>query len=176
MHKDCEKILFSLEDIVARCEALGQLINHDYQDKNPLLIGLLNGSVPFLAELCKHIDVDMEYTFMQVSSYKGTQSSDLNITKDLGVDVSQRDLLIVEDIIDTGKTLKTVKELLLARGARSVKIVTLLDKKEARTHDIEADYVGFDIENQFVIGFGLDFNQKYRQLPYVGILKEDCYK
>ena len=176
MHKDCKEILFSLEDIVTRCEELGQQINHDYEGKRPLFIGLLNGSVPFLAELCKHIDLDMEYTFMQVSSYKGTQSSDLNITKDLGVDVSQRDLLIIEDIIDTGKTLKTVKELLLARAARSVKIVTLLDKKEARTHSIEADYVGFDIANQFVIGFGLDFDQKYRQLPYVGILKEECYK
>ena len=133
--------------------------------------------MPFLAELIKHIDLDIEYDFMDVSSYEGTESSgDIRILKDLDRSIRNENVILVEDIIDTGRTLKTVTRMMWEKGASDVKIITLLDKPERRTVEIEADYVGFTIPNEFVIGYGLDFNQKYRNLPYVGILKEECYK
>ena len=113
---------------------------------------------------------------MDISSYEGVESRTITIKKDLDQDVKGKDILLVEDILDTGKTLTTVKAMLEERGATSVEIVTMLDKKEGRTYPIEAKYVGFEIPNAFVIGYGLDFNEKYRQLPYVGILKEECYQ
>lgn len=173
-----KQVLYTNEQIVNRCEELGSELSKIYEDKNPLIIGLLKGSVPFLAELIKHITVDMEIDFMDVSSYgDGTTSSgNVKIVKDLDISVTGRDIIIAEDIIDTGRTLKVVKELLLNRGAASVKVVCLLDKKERREALIEADIVGFTIPNEFVIGFGLDYAQKYRNLPYIGVLKEECYK
>lgn len=173
-----KQVLFTNEQIVERCEQLGNEISKKFDGKNPIVIGLLKGSVPFLAELIKHIDIDMEIDFMDVSSYgDGTTSSgNVKIIKDLDVSVTGKDIIIAEDIIDTGKTLKVVKQLLLSRGAASVTIICLLDKKERREVEIEADIVGFTIPNEFVIGFGLDFAQKYRNLPYIGILKEECYK
>jgi len=176
MHKDIKKILVSHNEIVARCKELAQQINRDYSvSQPPLFLGLLKGSVPFLSELAKHITLDIEFGFMQVSSYTGTVSSALSIKTDYEEDITGKDILIVEDILDTGKTLVTVMELLLSRNAKSVKVVTLLDKKEGRLVELEADYVGFSIPNEFVVGFGLDFNEKYRNLPYVGILKDECY-
>ena len=150
--------------------------NHDYHDKEVILVGLLKGSVPFLAELSKYIEIDVTFDYMDVSSYEGVESRTITIKKDLDQDVKGKDILLVEDILDTGKTLTTVKAMLEERGATSVEIVTMLDKKEGRTYPIEAKYVGFEIPNAFVIGYGLDFNEKYRQLPYVGILKEECYQ
>lgn len=176
MHKDVKEILYTQEEIVEKCKELAKQITNDYNDKEVILVGLLKGSVPFLAELSKYIELDVTFDYMDVSSYEGVESRTITIKKDLDQDVKGKDILLVVDILDTGKTLTTVKAMLEERGANSVEIVTMLDKKEGRTYPIEAKYVGFEIPNAFVIGFGLDFNEKYRQLPYVGILKEECYQ
>ena len=179
MHPCLEKIKLNEDEIVARCKELGQQINQEYKNNEqpPLLVALLKGSVPFLAELIKHIDLDIQFDFMDVSSYEGTESiGDIKILKDLDCSVKNLDILLVEDIVDTGRTLKTVKAMLKNKGAKTVRVVTLLDKPDRRVVDIEADYTGFEIPNEFVVGFGLDFNQKYRNFPFVGVLKEECYK
>ncbi len=178
MHKNVARILVSEEEIVKKSAELGKQITEDYKDgQAPILVALLKGSVPFLAELIKHIDLDIEFDFMDVSSYEGTESiGDIKIIKDLDRSIRGENVILVEDIIDTGRTLKTVTKLMKDKGAKDVKVVTLLDKPDRRVVEIEADYVGFVIPNEFVIGYGLDFNQKYRNLPYVGVLKEECYK
>ena len=177
MNKDIKEILITEDEIINRCKELGKEITKDYQGKTPILIGLLKGSVPFLAELMKRIEINMEIDFMDVSSYSGTESTgDVRIDKDLSNSIVGDDVIVVEDIVDTGKTLQKVVGLLYSKGANSVRIVSLLDKPERRIVDLKADYIGFTIPDAFVVGFGLDFNQKYRNLPYVGILKEDCYK
>ena len=172
-----EKVLISEDEIRERCREIGAQISADYEGKYPIIVGLLKGSVPFMAELIKNITVECEIDFMAVSSYSGVESmGDVKIVKDLDRSIRGLDVLVVEDIVDTGKTLQKVKELLYSKGANDVKIVSLLDKPDRRIVDIEAEYVGFTIPNEFVIGFGLDFDQKYRNLPYVGVLKEECYK
>ena len=172
-----EKVLISEEEIVKRCKELGAQISKDYAGKDPMIIGLLKGSVPFMAELIKNIDIDCTIDFMAVSSYSGLESmGDVKIVKDLDTSIKYVNVLVVEDIVDTGKTLEKVKQLLYSKGANDVKVVSLLDKPDRRIVQIEAEYVGFVIPNEFVVGFGLDFNQKYRNLPYVGVLKEECYK
>ena len=177
MNENVKKVLVSQEQITERAKQLGKQISEDYKDKYPILIALLKGSVPFMAELMKYIEIDMETEFMDVSSYAGTKSTgEVKIIKDLDRSIRDCDVIIVEDIVDTGRTLKTVTELLYSKGANSVKIVTLLNKEAGRVVDIKADYIGFEIENEFVIGFGLDYDEKYRNLPYVGVLKEKCYK
>lgn len=176
MHKDIKEILFSEEQICSKCEELAKQIDEDYKGQSIILVGLLKGSVPFMAELAKHLESDVMFDYMNVSSYDGVESKTLVVKQDLQEDISGKNILIVEDILDTGKTLKNVKNMLENRNAKSVKIVTLLDKEEGRVFDMKADYVGFKIPNAFVVGYGLDFNERYRQLPYVGILKEDCYK
>ena len=176
MHNDIDRILLSEEEIVNRCKELGKQISMDYAGKHLVLVGLLKGSVPFMSELMKRIECDTEIDFMDVSSYDGTESQgDVRIIKDLDRSPKDDDILIVEDIVDTGRTLKTVKKLLLSKGASSVKIVTLLDKPDRRVVEIEPDYCGFIVPNEFVVGYGLDFNQKYRNLPYIGVLKPECY-
>ena len=177
--KTIKEVLFTQEQITARAKELGRQITEDYRatGKTPLLVALLRGSVPFLAELVKHIDLDIQFDFMDVTSYAGTESQgEIKILKDLDTPIKDKDILVVEDIIDTGMTLTTVCELFHTRGASSVKIVTLLNKPSRRKTRIEADYIGFEVPNEFVVGFGLDFNQKYRCLPYVAVLKEECYK
>ena len=177
MNNDIKEILITEDEIINRCKELGKEITKDYQGKTPILIGLLKGSVPFLAELMKRIEINMEIDFMDVSSYSGTESTgDVRIDKDLSNSIVGDDVIVVEDIVDTGKTLQKVVGLLYSKGANSVRIVSLLDKPERRIVDLKADYIGFTIPDAFVVGFGLDFNQKYRNLPSVGILKEDCYK
>ena len=176
MHKDIKEILISGEEISAKCQELAKQINEGYQGKEVILVGLLKGSIPFLAELSKYLDCDVRFDYMSVSSYDGVESKTLVVKQDLKEDVRGKNILIVEDILDTGKTLFNVKEMLLKREANSVKIVTMLDKEEGRVFNMKADYAGFKIPNAFVVGYGLDFNEKYRQLPYVGILKEECYK
>lgn len=179
MNKDIKSVLYSEEDIVKRCSELGKQITDDYKGREqaPLLVALLKGSVPFLAELMKHIDLDIQYDFMNVSSYDGTDSTgEIKILMDLDTSAKGRDILIVEDIVDTGRTLKTVVEMLLHKGANSVKIATLLDKPSRRDELVQADYVGYEVGNEFVVGYGMDFNQHYRCLPYIGILKDECYK
>lgn len=177
LEKDIERIIFSEEEISQRTKELADEIVRDYEGKVPLLVGLLKGSIPFMADLVKRMDLQLEMDFMDVSSYHGgTESTgEVTIIRDLNTDVKGRDVLIVEDIIDSGRTLKLVVALLKERGAASVNIVTLLDKKEGRVVTIEADYAGFICPNEFVVGYGLDYEEKYRQLPYVGVLKEEIY-
>ena len=177
LENDIKKILISHDEIVAAARELGQKLTKDYQGKNPILVGILKGSVPFMAELIKHIDTHIELDFMLVSSYHGGTSSTgvINIIKDMDQDIKGRDILFVEDIIDTGKTLKSLKELFEGRQPASVKIATLLDKPEGRLVEIEADYTCFTIPNEFVVGYGLDYDENYRNLPYIGVLKEEVY-
>ncbi len=178
MHPDCDRILVSEEQIANRCQQLGAQIDKDFAgDENKvLLVGILKGSVPFMAELMKNITIDIEIDFMAVSSYSGTESlGDIKVNKDLDHSIVDYDIILVEDIVDTGLTLKRLKEMLFAKGAHDVKVVSLLNKAERRICDIEADYIGFEVEDEFVIGFGLDYNQKYRNLPYVGVLRRDLY-
>lgn len=177
VNKNIKKILIPEEEIKNRTIEIAAQIDKDFEGKKPILVGLLKGSIPFMAELMKRITIDCEIDFMDVSSYSGTESQgDIKINKDLDRSIKDENIIIVEDIIDTGKTLKTVIAMMLAKGAKEVKVVSLLDKKERREVDIEGDYVGFNVPNEFVVGFGLDFNQLYRNLPYVGVLKEECYK
>lgn len=177
LDKDIKKILVSEKEIVAKCKELGQILATDYADKNPILVGILKGSIPFMAELMKHIDAHVETDYMVVSSYHGgTESSGtVKIIKDLDNSVAGRHIIFVEDIIDTGRTLKELKELFALRQAASIKIATLLDKPEGRVVEIEPDYTCFTIPNEFVVGFGLDYDENYRNLPYVGVLKEEVY-
>ena len=173
-----KEILVSEEQIKERSKELGAEITRDYKEKGsaPVVVGLLRGSVPFLAELIKYIELDIIYDFMDVTSYVGTKSTgDIRILKDLETSVEDKDILIVEDIVDSGKTVAAVKELLKRRGAREVKVAALLDKPAGRKIDIEADYTGFVVGNYFVVGFGLDYNQHYRALPFVGVLNDDQY-
>lgn len=177
LDKDIKKILVSEKEIIAKCKELGQILAKDYADKNPILVGILKGSIPFMAELMKHIDAHVETDYMVVSSYHGgTESSGtVKIIKDLDKSVAGRHIIFVEDIIDTGRTLKELKELFALRQAASIKIATLLDKPEGRVVEIEPDYTCFTIPNEFVVGFGLDYDENYRNLPYVGVLKEEVY-
>ena len=176
MNDSIKEILVSGDQITQRCKELAAQINEDYKGKKVILLGLLKGSIPFLSELSKYIEAEVSFEYMNVSSYDGIESKTLVVKQDVEGPIAGKNILIVEDIIDTGKTLANVVEMLYDRDVRSVKVATMLDKPEGRTFDIKADYVGFEIPNAFVVGFGLDFNERFRQLPYVGILKESCYK
>ena len=172
-----KKVLINQEEIRQRCVELGVEITRDYKGKKPLVVALLRGSVPFLAELIKNIDLNLQYDFMDVSSYEGTESiGDIRIIKDLDSSIKGKSIILVEDIVDTGRTIKTVVETLMNKGATSVQVVTLLDKPSRRVVDVTPDYIGFKIGNEFVVGFGMDFNQDYRCLPYIGVLKDECYQ
>lgn len=177
LEQDIKKILYTEEEIIAKTKELGQKLTQDYAGKNPLLVGILKGSVPFMAELMKHIDTHIEVDFMVVSSYHGgtTSSGEVKILKDVDTNVEGRDIIFVEDIIDTGRTLKYLRDMFKYRQAKSVQIVTLFDKPEGRQVEIEADYVCYDVPNEFIVGFGLDYAENYRNLPYVGVLKEEVY-
>ncbi len=180
MRDDVKKVLFTEQEITERCRQLGKQITEDYKDRGNdlLIVGILKGSLPFLAELIKYIDLYVDIDFMIVSSYEGTESSgSIKISHDLGTEAEGRDLLVVEDIVDTGLTLSNLTEYLLSeKKARSVEIVTLLNKPSRRLEEVNIKYCGFEIENEFVIGYGLDYNQKYRNLPYIGVLKEELYQ
>lgn len=172
-----KKVLINQKEIQQRCVELGAEITRDYKGKKPLIVALLRGSVPFLAELIKNIDLNLQYDFMDVSSYEGTESiGDIRIIKDLDSSIKGKSIILVEDIVDTGRTIKTVVETLMNKGATSVQVVTLLDKPSRRVVDVTPDYIGFKIGNEFVVGFGMDFNQDYRCLPYIGVLKDECYQ
>lgn len=177
--EDIERVLISEDEIQARCKELAGQIEADYEEKRivPIVIGLLKGSVPFMAELIKYFRHPIEIDFMSVSSYSGSESiGDVKINKDTDLSVKGKNVLIVEDIVDTGRTIREVRRLLENKGANDVRIVSLLDKPDRRVVDIEADYVGFTVPNEFVVGYGLDFNQCYRNLPYIGVLKEEAYR
>lgn len=178
MHQDCERILLTEEQLRAGVRDVALAVSERYAGKNPVVVGILKGSIIFYADFIRHLEIPVTLDFMAVSSYgSGTVSSGkLRMRKDLDTDVKDRDVIVVEDIIDSGFTLANLKELLKERGAKSVCIVTLLNKKGRRAYDIQPDYNCFDIENEFVIGYGLDYNERYRNLPYVGILKREIYE
>ena len=175
---DIEKVLITKEQIAARCEELGKELQEKFAGKNPLVVGVLKGAVPFMADIIRAIDSHVEIDFMDVSCYGNdlVSSGEVKIVKDLDTNVEGRDMLIVEDIIDSGRTLAYLVDLFKYRKANSITIVTLLDKPEGRAVDIEADYVGFDVPNEFVVGYGLDYCERYRNLPYVGVLKPEIYQ
>ena len=177
LENDIKKILVSHDEITEAAKKLGAQLTKDYAGKNPILVGILKGSIPFMAELVKHIDTHIEMDFMMVSSYHGGTASSgvINIKQDVTQDIKGRHVLFVEDIIDTGQTLKNLRDMFIEREAGSVKIATLLDKPEGRVVEIEADYTCFTIPNEFVVGYGLDYKENYRNLPYVGVLKEEVY-
>lgn len=178
MHQDCERILFSEEQLRGRVKEVAEEVDKLYVGKRPLCVGILKGGIIFYADFIRHLTAPVELDFMVVSSYgSGTVSSGkLKIKKDLDRDVRGRDVIIVEDIIDSGFTLANLKALLLERGAASVIIVTLLNKKARRAYDIAPDFNCYDIEDEFVIGYGLDYDESYRSLPYIGILKREIYE
>lgn len=178
MDKFIEEVILSNDEIKDICERIGQQITKDYAGKTPILVGLLKGSVPFMAELIKHIHCDMEIDFMDVTSYEGTRSKGVvTLLKDLSTDVKGRHIILVEDIIDTGLTISEVRNLLEDRQAASIEVATLLDKPSGRIVSCqEAKYIGAVIEPKFVVGFGLDYNQLYRNLDYVGVLKKSVYE
>ncbi len=178
MKNDIKRILIGKEKIQEKVEELADQINSDYQDGNILLIGILKGSVIFMSDLSRKLDVNAEFEFMDVSSYGNNtfSSGNIRINYDVKYDVGNKDILIVEDIIDTGNTLNKIIEVLQSKNPKSLKIVTLLDKPERREVDIDISYKGFEIPNEFVVGYGLDFAGKYRNLPYIAVLKEEIYK
>lgn len=177
VNNDIEKVLISEEELKEIIKRLGKQITEDYKDKNLLVVSVLKGSVMVMADLLREIKLPLRIDFMSVSSYGSgtTTSGSVKIIKDLDINLAGYDLLIVEDILDSGVTLSSLKEILLTRGPASVKICTLLDKPERRKADIVADYVGAQIPDAFVVGYGLDYDEKYRNLPFVGILSPSVY-
>lgn len=177
MQNDIQEVLYSQEVIQQKVQELGAAISRDYEGRNPLVICVLKGAFIFMADLSKNITIPIELDFMAVSSYgNSTRSSgEVKIIKDLDVSVEGRDVLIVEDIIDSGLTLSYLIDVLERRNALSVNVVALFDKPGRRTVDLNADYAGFTIPDAFVVGYGLDYAEKYRNLPYVGVLKPEIY-
>jgi hypoxanthine phosphoribosyltransferase len=168
-----ERVLISSEDIQLRVRQLGNEISRDYQGTTPIFVCILKGAYPFLADLTRCVSVDHEVDFMAVSSYDGGIQSTgvVKIEKDLKSNITGRDIILVEDIIDTGLTIAHLVELLNTRNPRSIRVASLLDKKPARIKDVQLHYVGFEIPKEFVIGYGLDYDEKYRNLPFIGIMK-----
>lgn len=178
IHEDVERVLVSAEELDGKVSEIAEKISRDYEGKEILLITLLKGSVIFSVDLMRKITVPVEIDFMSVSSYGSLSKSSgvVNIDKDLDESIEGKHVLIVEDIIDSGMTLSRVKELLLSRKPASLKICTILDKPSRRTTHVDVDYIGFEIPDEFVVGYGLDYAQKLRNLPYVGILKRSVYE
>ena len=176
LNNDISEVVLSEEDIDRLVTDLGETIRKDYEGKTPILVGLLKGSVLFMGDLIKKIDAHLEIDFMDVSSYVGTKSTgEVQILKDLSGSVDGRHILIVEDIIETGTTLNSIINLIKSRNAASIEIVTLLDKPVNRKLHVDVKYIGTEIPDGFVVGYGLDFDEKYRNLPYIGLLKPEFY-
>ena len=179
MHNDIERILLTEEQIKEKVAELGKILAEEYKDKNPVVVGVLKGVVIFYADMIRAMDIPCQMDFMCLSSYQGTQSTGrTHISKDLSCDIYGRHVLILEDIFDTGNSLEFITNHLKNKGAASLKICTLLDKPERRYPHItlQPDWVGFVVPNEFVVGYGLDFNEHYRNLPYVGVLKPEAYE
>ena len=167
------KVLFSENELDNRIAELAEEIDKDYEGEKVVIVSVLKGAVFFTVDLVKKMKTPIELQFMQVSSYQGTETThNIKVKKDLDNDIAGKNVIIVEDIIDTGHTLKHLKEYLLSKNPKSLKIAVLTDKKERREADIEADYVGFTIPNKFVIGYGLDYDEDYRDLPYIGYVED----
>lgn len=176
MHEDIERVLLSKEEIENKVSEIGAQITVDYEGKYPVFVGILKGCFVFMADLLRHVDVTCTMDFMAVSSYSGTKTTGaVKINKDLQHDIKGRHVILVEDILDSGITLNYIKNYLSVREPASIKIATLLDKPARRQADIKADYACFDVPDAFVVGYGLDYNEKYRNLPYIGILKPEIY-
>ncbi|MBB5174888.1 hypoxanthine phosphoribosyltransferase [Texcoconibacillus texcoconensis] len=178
MHDDMEKVLITEEEIQEKVDELGKQLSEEYKENFPLVVGVLKGSLPFMADLIKRLDIHIEYDLMDVSSYgeQMVSSGEVKIVKDLNTSVKDRDVVIVEDIIDSGLTLSYLVKLFHHRQAKSVKIVTLLDKPEGRNVDLSPDVAGFTVPDEFVVGYGLDYIERYRNLPYIGVLKPEIYE
>ena len=177
MDQDILKILLSEEEIKARVQEMGDELYDAFQDKNPMFVGVLNGCFIFMADLVRATQLKSELEFIGVSSYKNSTKSSgvVQITRDLQRDISGRNIIIVEDILDSGNTLAFLKNYLMTKGAASITIATLLDKPARREKPIKADYVGFVVPDEFVVGYGLDYAQQYRNMPYIGVLKPEVY-
>jgi len=178
MQDDIQSVLISEQQLADAVKKLGEQISRDYADRNLMMVSVLKGSVVFMADLMRAISVPASIDFMSVTSYgKGVKTSGVvRIIKDLDEELDGRDILIVEDILDSGMTLSYLKEHIMAKGARSIRIATLLDKPERRRVDIHPDYSCFSVPDEFVVGYGLDYAEKYRNLPYVGLLKPCVYE
>ena len=178
MEKDIERVLFSEEQLKQRVAELAAMIEKDYEGKEIMLIGVLRGSFVFMADLCRAIDLPCTLDFMSVSSYgKGTKSQgQVQITKDLSEDITGAHVIVIEDILDSGNTLSYLLKMLQNRNPASIRLCTLLDKPERREKQVEVHYSGFTIPDAFVVGYGLDYAEKYRNLPYIGILKPEVYE
>lgn len=177
MDNDIEEILFDRDSIQEAAQRLGKKITDEYSGCRPLVLAVLKGAYLWTADLIREIDLYVDLEFIKISSYHGGTAStnDIQLVTDIRQDVRGRDIIILEDIVDTGQSLLFMKDLLAERGADSIRVATLLDKKEGRKVEVAADYVGFDVRNEFVVGYGLDYKELYRNLPYVGILKEEIY-
>lgn len=179
LRKDIDKILFNHSDIVEAAKKIAKQIEKDYEksEKEPVLLCTLKGALPFMAELIKHIDIHIVIDFIDVASYHGgTESTgSIILRKDVTMDLEDRDIIIVEDIVDTGRTLNHLITYLQQRNVKSVACASLVDKPDARLVDIKAKYVGVISPNEFLVGFGLDYDEKYRNLPYIGVLKKEIY-
>lgn len=178
MDQDILEVLYSEEQLQTRIRELGEQLFDEFRDRNPLFVGVLKGCFLFMADLIRACQIKSEIEFIAVSSYgNGYESSgNVQITRDLGHDITGRDLIVVEDILDSGNTLYFLTQYFKAKGANSVTIVTLLDKPARREKPIEADYIGFTVPDAFVVGYGLDFKQQYRNVPYIGVMKPEVYE
>ncbi|MCO7127745.1 hypoxanthine phosphoribosyltransferase [Sporolactobacillus shoreicorticis] len=178
MKEDVKEILITEEEIQNKVHEFGAVLSSEYANSFPLVIGVLKGALPFMADLIKTITVPIEIDFMDVSSYGNStvSSGEVKILKDLDTSVENRDILIIEDIIDSGLTLSYLVELFKTRRAKSIKIVTLLDKPSGRKSDVTPDLSGFTVPDAFLVGYGLDYAEKYRNLPFIGILKPEIYE
>lgn len=177
MLQDIEEVLFTERQVAVMVERIGKEISRDYKDKNLLLVSVLKGSVVFMADLMRSVDIPARIDFMATSSYgSGVKTSGVvKIIKDLDIELEGYDIVIVEDILDSGKTLSYLVDLINSRGPKSIKICTLFDKPLRREVDVQASYVGAEIPDAFIVGYGLDYDEKYRNLPFVGILKPSVY-
>ena len=177
MEKDIQEVLLTEAQIKARIKELGKVLSEEYADKDPVVVGVLKGVVVFYADMIRELNVHCQMDFMWISSYAGTESGKMLVRQKLSNNIEGRHVLILEDIFDTGRSLQFLVDTLREQNPASLKICTLLDKPERRRPDItlQADYVGFTIPNAFVVGYGLDYNEHYRNLPYVGILKSEVY-
>lgn len=174
---DIKTILVDEKEIQRLCKELGEKISKDYVGKDLVIIGLLKGCEPFMSDLIKNINVPVRIDYMNISSYEGAESSGfVVIKKDIEIPIAGRDVIVVDDIIDTGGTLHSVLHLFNKRGARSVEACVLLDKPEGRKVKVDVKYIGTSIPKEFVVGYGLDFNELYRNLPFIGALKEEVYR
>ena len=178
MEKEIQKVLLTEEQIQNRIRELAEELTREYADKNPVIVGVLKGVVVFYADMIRQIRVPCQIDFMWLSSYSGTNSAGMTVRQDLTADITGRHVLILEDIFDTGNSLSYTVEHLKQKNPASLKICTLLDKPERRKPGVtlQADYVGFTIPNEFVVGYGLDYNERYRNLPFIGILKPEVYE